>query len=217
MWRGGLFALVLAGLQPAPAVAQDTAQARLEVTLVADSAPEGSRTPVVRARNLLGDSPWLAALRQGLPVRLLYRLEVWRSRDAWFDVLERQYEWNLLIQHEPLLDQYTVVRLQGRQRTERRLATTGALAEVLGQGYRLVHTWPTEPGSYYYQVSLEVSTLSESDLDELERFFRGELQAGDDTSRSGSLLGRSTRRLVLKLAGLPTLRLSARSETFQVR
>ena len=50
----------------------------------------GSRAPIVQSRDLLGDDRWVSALRSGLPVRLHYRLEVWRSREGWFDNFERQ-------------------------------------------------------------------------------------------------------------------------------
>jgi Domain of unknown function (DUF4390) len=216
VWRGGLLALALAGLIGTGARAQDTAQARLDIVLEPDSGGPGAVAPVVFARNLLNDSPWLAALRQGLPVRLRYRVEVWRSREAWLDALISQYEWTVVVRHEPLLDQFTVVTVRGRVRSTRRLATPGGLAEVLGLGYRLLHTRPAEAGTYYYVASLTVSTLSETDLDELQRFFRGELQSEDDTTPHGSSLGRTLRRGVLKLAGLPSLNLTARSGPFQV-
>ena len=83
---------------------------RLTVRLAADSTPAGSRAPVVRSENLLGDGRWLSALRSGLPVRLHYRVEVWRSRGGWFDAFERQAEWDVVLRHEPLLDQYTCSR-----------------------------------------------------------------------------------------------------------
>ena len=55
---------------------------------------------------------------------------------------------------------------------------------------------------------MELSTLSDSDLDELERFLEGDLpgvaQGGEGI---GEALGRGATRLLLRLAGLPSLRL----------
>ncbi len=211
--RGAVFGLLLAAAGVPALAAQDAGAARLEIALTPDTTPTGRRFPIVRAVNLLGDTPWLDALRQGLPVRLRYRLELWRSRDAWLDALEQQYEWNVLVRHEPLLDQFTLIQLHRRGRVARRLGTAGALAEALGVWYD-IRLAPTAPGQYYYVASLEVSALAESDLDEIERVFRGELQA---VGEGGGSLSRSARRLVLRLAGLPTLKLSARSEGFTVR
>ena len=209
---------VLLASAPCVRLAAQAAPVRLLVSLAQDSTPSGSRAPVVRSENLLGsESRWLSALRSGLPVRMHYRLEVWRSRDAWFDDFARQVEWDLVVRHEPLLDQYTLLTLVGRRRQERRYATLDALGAALAFAYQ-VNVRPDVPGGYYYAASLQVSTLSDSDLDELERFL-----AGDDGGTApgsegvGDAVGRGATRFLLRLAGLPSLRLEARSPRFGVR
>ena len=200
--------ITLGVLAAATARAQDTAAVRLDLTV--DSI---ARDPIVRTLNLLAETPWLSALRQGLPVRLQYRLEVWRSREAWLDDVQRQIEWTVVVRHEPLLDQFSVVRLLPPNRVLRNVyATPGALASALGAAYP-IRVAPKEAGRYYYSASLTVATLSDSDLDKLDRVLRGELDPR--TSEGGSLAERA-RRLVLRLAGLPTLSLSASSEAFEV-
>ena len=63
------------------------------------------------------------------------------------------------------------------RRQERRYATLDALGAALAFAYQ-VNVRPDEPGGYYYAASLQVSTLSDSDLDELERFLAGDLDGG---------------------------------------
>lgn len=203
-----LLAWLLAGLVR-PVQAQDTTQVAIEVTLAG-----GDRDPVVWTRRLLEDTPWLSALREGLPVRLQYRLEAWRSRDGWLDEVERTVEWTLVVRHEPLQDQFAVTRLgPGRFSQTRRVGTAGALAELLGtQGYQF-RIGPRAAGRYYYTAALDVTTLSDSDLDRFERLLRGELQ--EDGNR-GSIVDRA-RRAILRLAGLPTLNVAGRSEMFEVK
>jgi len=210
-------ALVLAAALPRSAGAQGPQSVRLTVRLAGDSAVTGSRAPVVRSENLLGDGRWLSALRSGLPVRLHYRVEVWRSRGGWFDAFERQAEWDVVLRHEPLLDQYTVLTLVGGRAQERRYATLDALSAALAFAYQ-VSVRPGQPGRYYYTASLGISTLSDSDLDELQRFLEGDI---DDVAQGkegvGDALGRGATRFLLRLAGLPSLRLEVRSTTFEVR
>jgi hypothetical protein len=198
--------------------AQDTQAVRLHVTLAADSSQSGARAPIVRSENLLGgDSRWLSALRSGLPVRLHYRVEVWRSREGWFDIFVRQAEWDVLVRHEPLLDQYTLLTFAGAGRQERRYATLDALGAALAFAYQ-INIRPAEEGRYYYAASLQVSTLSDSDLDELERFLAGGLRSeAQGDGNLGDALGRGATRFLLRLAGLPSLRLEARSDRFVVR
>jgi hypothetical protein len=210
-------ALALATALPARAGAQTPQSVRLTVRLAGDSTAAGSRAPVVRSESLLSDGRWLAALRSGLPVRLHYRVEVWRSRGGWFDAFERQAEWDVVLRHEPLLDQYTVLTLVGGRAQERRYATLDALSAALAFAYQ-VSVRPARAGRYYYTASLEISTLSDSDLDELQRFLEGDL---DDVAQGkegvGDALGRGATRFLLRLAGLPSLRLEVRSIMFDVR
>jgi hypothetical protein len=212
---GLIAALALAAGRPARA--QAPVSVRLTVRLAADSAASGSRAPVVRSEHLMGDGRWLAALRSGLPVRLHYKVEVWRSRGAWFDAFERQAEWDVVLRHEPLLDQYTVLTLVGGRVRERRYATVDALSAALAFAYQ-VSVRPAQTGRYYYAASLEISTLSDSDLDELQRFLEGDLgQVSEGKEGVGDAVGRGATRFLLRLAGLPSLRLEVRSVSFDVR
>ncbi len=210
-------ALGAASLAAAPPAAAQSPGVRLQVRLATDSTPDGGRNPVVRSENLLGDDRWLTALRSGLPVRLHYRVEIWRSREGWFDRFDRQTEWDVVVRHEPLLDQYTLLTITGSRVQERLYATLDALNAALRFSYQ-VNVRPQRPGEYYYAASLEISTLSDSDLDELERFREGDLGgAAQDRDGLGGALGRGATRFLLRLAGLPRLRLEARTEAFRVR
>jgi hypothetical protein len=217
-WAFAVAGLLVVGL--APGVREARAQApgavHLTVRLATDSTAAGARAPVVRSQHLLDDGRWISALRSGLPVRLHYTVGVWRSRGGWFDAFERQAEWDVVLRHEPLLDQYTVLTLVAGRARERRYATLDALSAALAFAYQ-VSVRPEQPGRYYYTASLEISTLSDSDLDELQRFLEGDLGDGDGKQGVGDVLGRGATRFLLRLAGLPSLRLEVRSPTFDVR
>ncbi len=212
-----LLVVVLLSAWTGRARAQDTTRVRLEATLAGDSTAAGFRLPLVRTRFLAHDDRWLTMLSSGFPVRLHYQIELWRAREGWFDALERAVEWDVVVRHEPLLDQYTVTRLIARQRREYRYATTDALSAALSQAYR-VAVANGITGRLYYVATLEITTLSDSDLDELERFLKGDLTpAAEGQGDVGSAVGRGAKRLVLKLAGLPSLSLSSQSERFESR
>ncbi len=161
-------------LAPARAEAQSPETVEFHARLSPATAANGSRAPIVRAENVIADERWPSALRSGLPIRLHYRVELWRSRDGWFDAFGRETEWDAVVRHEPLLEQYTLLTLIGKQRQECRYANLDALGAALGFSYR-VNIPPSLPGRYYYSAILTISTLSDSDLDELERFLKGDL------------------------------------------
>ena len=150
-------------------------------------------------------------------MRLHYKVEVWRSRGAWFDAFERQAEWDVVLRHEPLLDQYTLLTLVGG-RVQRAPLRHGRRARG-GAGLCLSgERAAAADGRYYYAASLEISTLSDSDLDELQRFLEGDLgEVAQGKEGVGEAVGRGATRFLLRLAGLPSLRLEVRSLSFDVR
>jgi Domain of unknown function (DUF4390) len=211
-----LLLTLLAVAIPGESRAQAGNSVRLEVRLTPDTARTGTRAPVVRSENLLGDGRWLSTLRSGLPVRLHYRIEVWRSRNGWMDQLTRQVYWDVVLRHEPLLDEYTMLTIFGSRVQERRYATLDALTAALAFAYQ-INVSPTVQGNYYYSAILEVSTLSDEDLEELERFLEGDVRGGQGEGGLGDALGRGATRFLLRLAGLPSLRLEDRTGRFSIR
>lgn len=208
-------------LAPAAAgsVASQNRDVRVTVALTPDTAASGQRNPEVRTTSgLLEDERWISMLRSGFPLRMHYRVEMWRSRSAWFDDLQRQVEWDVVVRHEPLLDQYAVNTIMPGRARENRYTGIVPLARALEAVVYQIAFRPPGPGEYYYIASLQVSTLSDSDLDELERFLRGDLGPAASEGRDlGDALGRGATRILLKLAGLPSLRIEGRSVRFRVR
>ena len=200
------------------ASAQNPAEVSLTVALTPDTARSGHRNPLIRTRNLLSDERLLSMLRSGFPLRLHYRSELWRSRSGWFDVFVRAVDWDVVVRHEPLLDQFAVNTIMPGRTRENRYPGLQPLADALdGVAYQIAFR-TNEAGLYYYTVALQVNTLSDSDLDELERFLRGDLGPAASEGRDfGDAVGRGATRILLKLAGLPSLRAEARSERFRVR
>jgi hypothetical protein len=69
---------------------------------------------------------------------------------------------------------------------------------------------------YYYAVTLEIASLSLTELEEVERWLRGELEpAVRGGGNIGDALGRGARRLLIRFSGLPRRRLEARSEAIR--
>jgi hypothetical protein len=197
--------------------AQGDKGVRLTVSLVPDPARKTGVLPEARVAGLLQDERWTSALLSGLPLRLHYRLELWRSRGSWFDASVRSLEWDVVVQREPLLDQYAVTTvLLGRTR-QQRYPDLAALGSALGVAYR-ISVRPDGKGEYYYAATLQVSTLSDADLDEMDRVLRGDPESSDGASGDlGDAVGRAARRLVLRVAGLPLMRVEGKSGTFEVK
>ena len=211
--HSALAVLALIAGAPIPLGAQ-AERVSLAVTLSPDPEPSGGRRPLIQVRNLLADRTWSQALDQAFPIRLEFRLEIWRSRPGWLDDFQRATEWSVVIQREPLQDVYRYTRILLAGPEDFRFPTRDELARWVGQ-VNLINVLPRGTGTFYYNVSLRISALSDEDMRELERFLSG---ANPDADvRPPSSLGMAVRRFLLRMAGLPLQQLSGRSETFLVR
>lgn len=171
---------------------------------------EEERAPVVTVGDVLDDRALEDAVRSGLPLRMRFRVELWR--DTWFDDLVGQTEWTSVLAFEPLEQRFLVVG-PGADSVGRYPGYAAATA-VLEQPYSPPIA-PPMPGTYYYLAYLEIETLSLSDLDELERWLRGELEPAVRGGRSVTgAIGTGLKRLLVRVLGLPARRYEARSEPF---
>jgi len=170
--------------------------------------------PRVRSTGLLADGKFVGLMRSGFPLRLHYRLELWRVRGSWFDQFIREVSWDAVARNDPLADDFVLIR-QGGEVT--RYATPEELEAALDIPYTVTLRPSGASGARYYFVArLEVTTLNDTDLQELSRWLSGDV--GPVVSGGGNFgdaLARGAQRVLVRLAGLPRQRLEARSPTFR--
>lgn len=199
--RAAFLALAALALAAAPATGQSPFTVDVE-----DGAPR------VQVGNVLDDRALQEAVESGLPLRMRFRVELWR--DTWFDDLVQQQTWTTVLAYEPLEQRFLAVG-PGSDSIGR-YADYDAAREALERPYSPA-MGPAVEGRYYYLVFLEIETLSLSDLDELEHWLRGELEPV--VRGSGSVtgaIGTGLKRLLVRVLGLPARRYEARSEPFRV-
>ena len=213
----GLLLALLAGAGPAVRAQEVRERAppvapRLAITLSRDSANR-PRPPVVRAEHLFEDGVFDGALRNGFSVRCHFRLELWRKA-ALFDHLVRDAEWDAVVRLDPLTGEFDLIRTGGDVEP---YTAMGAVTRALARSFT-VELLPPAAGAdtrYYYVATLEIASLSQSELAEVERWLRGDV--GPAISSGGGLTGAlavGARRLLIRLSGLPHRRLETRSPTF---
>jgi hypothetical protein len=185
------------------------AEAQSSIGIAVGSAAAEWR-PLLRANGLLLDDRGLReALESGLPVRFQFRIELWEK--AVLDRLVGSDEVLLALVQDPL--ERTYVLSNGR--TNSSYASLGdverAVAREMPNSLR-----PSSRGrSYYYLATLEIETLSLSDLQELQHWLRGEARPAIQGRRPvGRAVGRGLQRALVRMVGLPSRRYEARSPTF---
>ena len=199
--------LFLLGLLPVLVEAQE----ERPLTLALDSL-EGTVT--LEVGEVLSDQGLQNALHSGLPLRIRILTELWD--DGFFDSQEGTYEWRASVLYDPVSLRY---RVQTMAPVEQDLILN-TFAEA-GEAIQLtlpIPLSPTREGRFYYLVRVVVETLSLSDLEELQRWLRGDLApvvSGDQDMESA--VGRGFGRLFVRLLGLPARRFQLRTETFEFR
>jgi hypothetical protein len=173
-----------------------------------------TQTPSVVGKNLLADPTTRELLRNGFPTRLRYKVELWR--EGLFNDIEGSMEWEVLVQYDPSTQAYRAVRRNGKQLEDfGGFKTLTSAEEPLGRPYRVPLRPRSQGGRYYYNVVLDITTLDVSDLDELQRWLRGEFQpAVRGKTNPASALKNGLGTLLSRLLGGERRHYEQRSETF---
>jgi len=200
--RSGLAVLALLGVA---AASQAGAQSPALTVIVQNGVPR------IQATALLADGKFVGLMRSGFPLRLHYRLELWRSRSGWFDQFVTDFSWDAVARHDPLADDFVLIRSESRRVA--RYGTADDLERAIEIPYR-VTLKPNGSGNFYFLCRLDVTTLNDTDLEELTRWLKGDVSpAVSGGGNVGGALARGAQRLLVRIAGLPRLTLEARSET----
>jgi len=176
-------------------------RARLEIALPSrDVATQEG--PVVRSPNVLADRQVRDLLRNGFPARLHYRLELWSVGGVLND-LERTTDWDVIVRYDALDRTYAVARLTGTEVTVLgRFEDFADAQAAVERPFRAPIVAPRRGRRYYYNLSLDVEMLSLNDLDEVERWLKGELRPAVRGERNpGTALTRGVRTLFVRLLG----------------
>jgi len=146
---------------------------RLDVSVNAVAALQEG--PLVTSANLLADANTLDLLKNGLfPARIHYRIELWKKGGWLGDDPAGRSEWDVIVRYDPSTRLYAAVRRFSDNSCENfgGYPTVVAAEEQFGKPYRPpLH--PSRAGRYYYNLVVDVQTLTESDLDALNHFLRG--------------------------------------------
>ncbi len=212
--RRRLFLLLFVIAAPFGVVAAQP-RPQLDVMLPAKGAL-GDEGPMVQVRHVLDERYVTDMLRNGFPARLHFRAELWTT-GGFFNARRRSAEWDILVRYDALAREYEVVRVVRDSAFAR--TRFSQFADAVAEIERPVHA-PILPlkerKSQYYNVSLELEMLSVSDLDEVERWLRGELKPAVRGERNpGTAVGRGMRTLLARVLGGEMRRLETRSKTFR--
>lgn len=175
--------------------------ARVELTLP----PAGelaTHPPSVRTIGVLSAGRTAELIRNGFPARLHYKLERWAAGTFVNDV-KATAEWEFIVQYDPLAKTYKLIRATAQKAT-----VAGEYPELADADAKLAEPYPAPISppkggeKSYYVLSLNVEAMSMGDLDEVQRWLRGELRPAVSGHRNpGTAVSSGVRTLVVRLLG----------------
>lgn len=182
-------------------------------SVVVSHEPASNHRGVLRLVDALADSELENAVRSGLPLRVRFRMEMWK--DGVVDDLLGAEQWTTVVTFDPLSEQY-VVQTRAAAGTVKSFGDYRS-ARTAVEGAYLVSLRPSGRGRFYYTGVVTIETLSLSDLAELERWLKGELQPAVSGDRSlPGALGEGAKRLFMRVLSLPERRFEGRSNRFRL-
>jgi len=181
-----------------------------------DKAVLAEEPPWVRSGGLLSDGPMKDLLVNGFPARLHYTMERWAA-GGWFDDIKATGEWDVVVKYDALGKRYHVFRAVANRATEvGNYATLDEAQEMLDAPFRAPISLPRRGQRSYYNLALDIETLSLTELDEVEQWLRGEMRpAVRGKKNPGTAVSRGIRTLMVRLLGGEKRRYEARSGTFR--
>jgi hypothetical protein len=196
----------------APAIAQKPG---IQIILP-DRGELATEAPLVRSSSLLSDEPMRNLLINGFPARLHYKIERWAT-GGWFDDIKAAAEWDVVVKYDALGKRYHVFRAINNRAIELgNYATLNEAQEIVDIPFRAPISLPRKGQRSYYNVVLDIETLSLTELDEVEQWLRGELKpAVRGKKNPGTAVSRGVRTLMIRLLGGEKRRYEARSGAFR--
>jgi hypothetical protein len=127
-----------------------------------------------------------------------------------------------VVRYDALNEQYRVFRVDStreggvRQRTLGVFSSVSDAAAEVERPMRVALAGSPDAGRQYFRAVLDVATLSNNDLDEIDRWLRGELSPAVRGQRNpGTAIGRGMRRLLVRVLG-EERHLESRTPAFRV-
>lgn len=205
------FATALLLLVSTSAMAAAQSRPEIDIRVTPQSYP-----PLVAVRNVLEERQFDELLRNGFPARLHVRAEIW-TVGRYFDDVRGRAEWDVIVQYNVVEKSYEVARVVGDRvmslGSYLRFADARAASEL---AYLPALPTPRRGQNGYVLVQAELQTLEVTDLDEVERWLRGEATPAVKGKRSpASALTRGVRTLASRILGGEVRQLEARSPTMK--
>ena len=203
------------------AVAGGTLRAQTEPTLeirlpAADQVTTSG--PLVIATNMLSSAHSREPLAAGFPAHFHFLVTLW-SEGRFTNSVERRAEYDVIVRYLAVEKKYEVIQLMNDLPpfSLGKFDRVEDAERAVARPTRVPITAFASKKPLYYRATLDVTILGESDLDEVDRWLKGEVEPAIHGDRNpGTTVTRSIRRLASRLLGGDSRQFEAATPVFHV-
>ena len=212
--RFSLAALVLTATLGRGAPLEAQRNPTLDVVLPAPSLLD-REGPLVQARDMLNGARIREPLAAGFPARFHFRVDLYT--EGLLNQLERTVEYDMLVRRIALENVYEVLLLIDRPFSLGKFAKIEDAEAAVARRTRVPITALRTKRKMYYKVTLEVQVIESSDLDEVDRWLRGNIESPlKGRTNPGTALTRGLRSIAAKLLGGESRQYDVTSPSFKL-
>lgn len=143
------------------AVSTASAQARPHVGAYLYPHPGALPSLDIHIDNLLDNAQWLDALNDAYTIHVHWRVQLWRSGGWLWNPSMPPVEWEDLIQHVPVINEYRFTEPSRNGPVTQRFATLDSLRAWVNQERTLPPPSGLAPGTWYWTVDVDLSAQTE--------------------------------------------------------
>lgn len=173
--------------------------------------------PLVVATNMLSSPRARDPLAAGFPARFHFLVTLW-SEGGLVNKIERRAEYDVYVSYSAMEKKYSVSQnVNDHPLALGKFDRVEDAERAVARPTRVPITAFPSSRRLYYRVTLDVQILGASDLDEVNRWLKGELEPAIHGERNpGTALTRSIRMLASRLLGGDYAELEATTPPFKV-
>ncbi len=174
--------------------------------------------PLIVASNMLASPRARDPLAAGFPARFHFLVTLWSEGGGFGNSIERRAEYDVIVSYSAMEKKYRVVQIVNDRALELgKFEHVEDAERAIARPTRAPITAPASKKRFYYRVTLDVTILNASDLDEVNQWLKGELEpAIHGEHNPGTALTRSLRYLASRMLGGDSRGFDAETPLFRV-
>jgi hypothetical protein len=174
--------------------------------------------PLIVATNMLSSPRARDPLAAGFPARFHFLVTLWSEGNRFGNAIERRAEYDVIVSYSAMEKKYRVVQIVNDRALELgKFEHVEDAERAIARPTRAPITAPSSNKHFYYRATLDVTILNSSDLDEVNRWLKGELEpAIHGEHNPGTALTRSLRYLASRVLGGDSREFDAETPPFRV-